>query len=123
MAVTVDAWIGILLPGLEIDSEQLAVAIELGEQRRPACLTQPLGDEAVAAYAAWVLYGQIQAAQALALPARPMGVTSEKLGDQQRDYGASEGSNDPLGLLGRYNDLARLCGSITVGTPRWPTCS
>lgn len=123
---TVTELVSFLLPGLTLDAGALETAISVAEGYRPACLTTAKADEAVAAYAAWLLYRQVQSQATLATDAALLGVASEKLGDQQRDYRAASADSgavdDPLGLYAQWQRLHSLCrGSITTsGRSPWP---
>lgn len=127
MALTVDQRIAFLLTGFTIDAGQQAIAVEMAEQYRPACLTDGRADEAVAYYAAWLLYGQLQATAAASAGVVPVGVVEESLGDQSRKYATSSdaaaSTADPMGFRARWAGLAALCGrgAIVAGcAPPWP---
>ncbi len=114
-----------LAPGLSASPEDRALAISMAEAYRPKCLTQAKADEAVALYAAWLLYGREQA-QAGAGEFAPMGVRSQTDGDLSRTYtsaGDGSGIYDPAGYYGRWKALADICrmGAITVN-PGFPRC-
>lgn len=112
-----------LAPGLKSSPEEKATAIEMAEAYRPKCLVKAKADEAVALYAAWLLYGREQS-QAASDDGElvPVGVKSQTDGDLSRTYltaaEAAGGIIDPAGYFGRYKALADICarmGSITVG--------
>lgn len=110
-----------IAPGLTATPEEKATAIALAEAYRPACLTQAKADEAVAYYAAWLLYGRQQSADGAGEVA-PAGVKSQTDGDLSRTYltaaETAAGVSDPGGYYARWDALARTCrraGAITVG--------
>jgi len=122
-----------LAPGLTSTPAEKEMALSLAEAYRPACLTVMKADEAVALYAAWLLYarGQAQAA-ADAGEVVPVGVKSQSDGDLSRTYtgdvSGADGVSDPAGYYGRWKVLNDICvrvGAITVnpvpgGCRGWP---
>ncbi|GEM_PF-815360 len=131
-APTVSEILAFLAPGLTATAEDRKTAISLAEAYRPGCLTQQKADEAVAWYAAWLLYGRQQQQEALdAGEVVPLGVKSQTDGDLSRTYaeGAAGGAiADPLGFYARWESLNNICvrmGAITVspvpmGCCGWP---
>lgn len=125
---TVSEILAFLAPGLTATEQDRATAISLAEAYRPACLTQQKADEAVAWYAAWLLYGRQQQQDAAdAEEFIPLGVKSQTDGDLSRTYvSGAEGVaiSDPLGFYGRWaalNDICARLGAITV-SPVLPRC-
>lgn len=110
-----------LAPGLTATPEEKAMAISMAEAYRPGCLTQQKADEAVAWYAAWLLYGRQQQLDAVDNgEVVPLGVKSQTDGDLSRTYmeGAGGGAiSDPLGYYSAWkalNDICMRAGAITV---------
>jgi hypothetical protein len=113
-----------IAPGLTASDEDKDTAIALAEAYRPKCLTEPKANEAVAWYAAWLLYGRQQQQEAAdSGEVVPMGVKSQTDGDLSRTYidGAGSGAiRDPAGFYARWLALDTICarlGGITVGRP------
>ena len=121
-----------LAPGLTATPEEKATAISMAEAYRPACLTEKKADEAVAWYAAWLLYSRQQQKDAADNgEVVPLGVKSQTDGDLSRTYfdGATGGGvADPAGFYARWaalNDICARLGAITVspaptGCCGWP---
>lgn len=122
-----------LAPGLTATPEEKEMALSLAEAYRPACLTKTKADEAVALYAAWLLYAREQAKAANeAGEVVPVGVKSQTDGDLSRTYtgdvSGADGVSDPAGYYGRWkalNDICARVGAITVspvlgGCCGWP---
>lgn len=101
-------------------------ALTLAEAYRPACLTAAQQDEAQVFYAAWLLYQRQLQTDALAGGGvMPMpGVTMEKEGDLQRQYGSAFNAADPFGWWDKYSAWAAVCGggAITVGHRHGSPC-
>lgn len=129
---TVSEILAFLAPGLTASPEDRATAISLAEGYRPACLTEQKANEAVAWYAAWLLYARQQQQEAAANgEVVPLGVKSQTDGDLSRTYmdGAGGGAiSDPLGYYSAWKALNDICvraGAITVnpvpmGCCGWP---
>ena len=108
------------------DADVLA-ALAMAEPYRPECLTAAQQDQAQVYYAAWLLYQKQLQTEALTGNAGPMparGVTMEKEGDLQRQYGSSFDAGDPFGWWDQFAKLAALCGggAITVGHRHGSPC-
>jgi len=126
---TVREILDFLAPGLAAPDADKDTAISLAEVYRPACLTEGKADEAVAWYAAWLLYGRQQQQDAADNgEVVPLGVKSQSDGDLSRTYmdGTGGGAvSDPLGYYGRWEALNNICvraGAITVSPAPMGCC-
>lgn len=101
-------------------------ALTLAEPYRPACLPTAQQDQAQVYYAAWFLYQRQLQTDALAgggvMPSP--GVTMEKEGDLQRQYGSGFDAGDPFGWWDEFSKLSAMCGggAITVGHRHGSPC-
>lgn len=121
---TVREILDFIAPGLTASGEDKDKAISLAEAYRPKCLTEPKANEAVAWYAAWLLYSRQQQQEAAdSGEVVPMGVKSQTDGDLSRTYidGSGAGAiRDPAGFYARWLALDTICarlGGITTGRP------
>lgn len=109
-----------------LSDETVRQALDLAAPYRPACLTTTQQDEAQVFYAAWLLYSrQLQTDAAAGGGVMPMpGVTMEKEGDLQRQYGSGFNAADPFGWWDKYSALNAVCGggAITVGHRHGSPC-
>lgn len=123
-----------LAPQLAAASDlDVTTALELAAPYRPGCLSPDKQEEAIVWYAAYLLSLRIDAhddfAREVALQRRA-GVTSERIGDDQRTFAAGADAqalaDDPMGFKARWHALADRCkaarGSILVGHSRQEGC-